>query len=313
VPWRVHAAGADPDEAAKRIAGLQQIGRATVVAAILLGSAVLSFTGYFARWGRDPALFYAYDEGLWEIGRYGLEHPADVPLLVTPRSADDMTLAFAWRNGSPARHFDGRHALLVPAEVLAGGAADYVIIEHEDFRSAGLLSELFPAVDESAAFYDRADKNYARVLTVPAESSLGRTPQYAATAQWPEIELAGYDLNLESYKPGEIVYLQLWWSATGAPSTDWTVFTHIIGAPKADGSTLWAGSDSRPGRGSLPTTSWRSGDLILDEYQIRLPEDMPPGEYQIEIGLYDPTDGARLETIQPPGQDHVILGTIRVE
>jgi hypothetical protein len=124
----------------------------------------------------------------------------------------------------------------------------------------------------------------------------------------------GYDLNLESYKPGEIVYLQLWWSATGAPTTDWTVFTHVIGAPNADGSTLWAGSDSRPGRGSLPTTSWRSGDLILDEYQIRLPEDMPPGEYQIEIGLYDPAaGGARLEAIQPPGQDHVIPGTIRVE
>jgi hypothetical protein len=54
--------------------------------------------------------------------------------------------------------------------------------------------------------------------------------------------------------------------------------------------------------------------LILDEYQIQLPADMPDGEYQIEIGLYDPaTGGGRAITNEPPGQDHLILGRVRVE
>ncbi len=314
IPWRVEAAGADPVEAAQRMAQLQQLGRATVVAAIIAGSAVLSITGYFAKWARDPALFYAYDEGLWQIGAYGLAHPADAALLVTPRSAGDMTLAFAWRDGPSARYFDGRHAVLIPAGVFAGERADYVIIEHEDFRSAGLLTELFPAAQETAVFDDRTGAPYARVLTVPGGAAMARTPQHAADVRWPEFDLQGYDLNLETYKPGEIVYLQLWWAVKGAPATDWTVFTHIIGPPGADGATQWAGSDAQPGQGSLPTTAWRPGDLILDEYQILLPENIPPGEYQIEVGLYNSaTGGVRAQTIEPDGADHIILGTINVE
>jgi 4-amino-4-deoxy-L-arabinose transferase-like glycosyltransferase len=314
IPWRIAASGADPADAAASIARLQRIGRATVVAAIIIGSAILSVTGYYLTWGRNPALFYAYDEGLWEIGRYGLEHPRGGPLLVTPRSTEDMTLAFAWRNGSPARHFDGRHALIVPAAVLAGGTASYAIIEHEDYRSAGLLQELFPGTQEAATFADRSGETYARVLAVPTGSTLARAPRNAVTARWPSIGLQGYDTNLDTYRPGEIVYLQLWWLPEDVPTTDWTVFTHIIGPPRAGGAVLWAGSDSRPGQGSIPTTAWQPGDLILDEYQIRLPLDMPPGEYQIEVGLYDPAaGGARAQTLDPPGQDHAILGTIRVE
>ena len=35
---------------------------------------------------------------------------------------------------------------------------------------------------------------------------------------------------------------------------------------------------------------------------------------QIEIGLYDPAEnGARAVTTSPAGQDHLILGTIKVE
>jgi hypothetical protein len=126
--------------------------------------------------------------------------------------------------------------------------------------------------------------------------------------------LIGYDLDRPGYQPGEIVYLQLWWRATGKVATDWTVFTHLLGPPKADGSTLWAGHDARPGQGSAGVTTWVPGDLILDEYQLRLPSNAPPGQYQIEIGLYNPAaGGTRATTSSPPGQDYLILGTITVQ
>jgi hypothetical protein len=76
---------------------------------------------------------------------------------------------------------------------------------------------------------------------------------------------------------------------------------------------VWAGRDGKPGDGSLPTTAWAAGDLILDEYQLPLPPDIPPGEYLIEIGLYDPAaDGRRVEMVSPTGQDHLILGKVKV-
>jgi hypothetical protein len=105
----------------------------------------------------------------------------------------------------------------------------------------------------------------------------------------------------------------LWWRAAATPSTDWTVFTHVLGPPKPDGSTVWAGLDGQPGRGSAATRTWTAGDLVLDEYQIQLPAEMPAGEYAIEVGLYDPQMGGSRPTMTAPaGQDHVVLGTIQV-
>jgi hypothetical protein len=76
---------------------------------------------------------------------------------------------------------------------------------------------------------------------------------------------------------------------------------------------VWAGQDAQPGGGSVPTTVWRPGDLILDEYQLQLPADAPAGEYTIETGLYDPTaGGARAIAVSPAGADHLVLGTVQV-
>ena len=65
---------------------------------------------------------------------------------------------------------------------------------------------------------------------------------------------------------------------------------------------------------SAPTTAWAPGDLILDEYQLQLPADAPPGPYQIEVGIYNPAaGGVRAVTGDPPGQDHLILGAVTVQ
>ena len=119
---------------------------------------------------------------------------------------------------------------------------------------------------------------------------------YPAQGRWPGFDLVGFDLDRaeSAYRPGDIVYLQLWWRATGDPGKDWTVFTHLLGPAKPDGNRVWAGSDAQPGQGSVPTTTWAPGDLILDEYQLQLPPDAPPGDYEIEVGLYNPAaNGAR--------------------
>ena len=68
------------------------------------------------------------------------------------------------------------------------------------------------------------------------------------------------------------------------------------------------GSDDRPGGGSLPTTRWQPGWRILDEYQIALPADLPPGQYTLETGFYR-ADGARL----PADGTSVRLGEVTIE
>ena len=313
VPWRVRESGLEPAELSARMDRLRWWGRVLVVVAIVVGSAIYSAVAYFDIWGRANALYYAYDQGLWEIGQYVRGLPADEQVLLSPRPETDMTLAFAWRDGPAVRRFDGRHAFAVP-----GGdrPATYIIIDHEDDRGRLLLRDLYPDARDAQTFLDRNGRLYAQAFRVENPGKLARKPQTPVSARWPGISLVGYDINKTTFQPGQKVYLQLWWRADAPPATDWTVFTHVLGPAKLDGSTVWAGLDGQPGQGSAPTRTWAAGDLILDEYQIQLPAEMPAGEYQIEVGLYDPngkTGGARLEMLQPATQDYMLLGTIQVK
>ena len=95
------------------------------------------------------------------------------------------------------------------------------------------------------------------------------------------------------FDAGTILYVQLYWDVDATPSRDWTVFTHLVANGDAGTAEVVAGSDSRPGAGTLPTTRWQPGWRILDEYQIVLPDDLPPGDYMLRVGLYA-ADGTRL-------------------
>lgn len=310
VPRPLAASGWEPAVLAGQMDRLRWWGRVVAVATILSGSAIHSASAYFDVWGRSNALFYAYDEGLWEIGRYVLELKDDTHLFLSPRPATDMTLAFAWRNGPPVRRFDGRHAFIVPS---GNRPATYIIIDHEDFRGAMLLHDLYPGARLAHTFYDRRGARYARAFRVEQPGALARQPQTPLDGRWPGIRLIGYDVDKRSFAPGEKIFLQLWWQAEAETLADWTVFTHVLGPPKADGSIVWAGLDAPPGRGSVRTHTWAVGDLILDEYQIALPAEMPAGEYQIEVGFYLPHEGGRrLAMLRPARQDYFIVGAVQV-
>jgi hypothetical protein len=82
---------------------------------------------------------------------------------------------------------------------------------------------------------------------------------------------------------GGSLYLQYHWQVVARPTVAWTVFNHVV-----DGSgAVVAGFDSPPGRGSLVTTRWQAGWRVLDEYEVLLPAELPPGDYTLRMGLYD--------------------------
>jgi len=69
------------------------------------------------------------------------------------------------------------------------------------------------------------------------------------------------------------------------------VFVHIV---DSDSGEFVGQVDRVPLDGLRPTAGWRAGEVLMDEYAIPLPPDLPPGTYQINIGLYDPDTGQRL-------------------
>lgn len=280
----------------------QQPRRSTVmrwaVILLLLAGGITESYNYFVRWARLPDLYYAFDVGLWQVGQLIAAQPSTTPVYLTPRAADHATLAFAWRARSPGRQeaqhdapitFDGRAIFPLTAQAAPTDEL-YAVIEHEDFRTRLLLPGLFPTAEVVQEFTDAQGNVYARVYRRLAGTEAQRPPQQPLMLTLGDgIDFLGYDVQPAALKAGDILYLQLHWRVTATPRTDWTVFTHLLQHDGNGPVTLIAGHDSRPGNGSLPTTRWQTGWRILDEYQIALPSDLAAGDYELAIGLYQPS------------------------
>jgi hypothetical protein len=146
-----------------------------------------------------------------------------------------------------------------------------------------------------------------RVFTIPPithrqEARLGQ-----------EIKFLGYDLvgsqegSAFQVRPGDTLKLTMYWQALGTTDLSYTVFAHLLGP---DGR-LRAQQDNPPCRGACPTTSWVAGEVLTDEYTITVPADAAPGDYRLEIGLYDGATQQRLPVFDAQGQpagDRLLLG-----
>ena len=120
------------------------------------------------------------------------------------------------------------------------------------------------------------------------------------------IQLLGYDLDQQEVAAGDTLRLTLYWEDLSEMDTSYTVFNHLID----DESRIWGQRDGIPGGGALPTSSWISGEYVVDEYEIPVHADTPPGEYLIETGMYDLTTMLRLPIVDSEGAalgDRILL------
>lgn len=125
-----------------------------------------------------------------------------------------------------------------------------------------------------------------------------------------KILLTGYHLASEKVEKGEILLLALFWEAESRVATDYKVFVHLL---NEDGSILTQ-HDSQPMGGVRPTSGWRIGERVEDHHGVLLPE-IPPGEYHLVVGVYDPESGERL-SLSGGGEramgDSLLLGRVQV-
>jgi hypothetical protein len=125
--------------------------------------------------------------------------------------------------------------------------------------------------------------------------------------------LLGADLAPGPVPAGGVLPATLYWQATADMDIPYTVFVHLIGS---DGKVV-AWDDAEPEGGARPTISWVPGEFITDRHELLLPADLPPGNYVVEVGLYDA--GApgmpRVPILGAEGQvetDRVIFGPVQV-
>ncbi len=127
------------------------------------------------------------------------------------------------------------------------------------------------------------------------------------------ITLLGYDLNVDRVGPGDSFELTLFWRCDRPVDRDYTVFTHALDS----NGQVRAQTDQPPLEGARPTSRWEPGEIIRDRFVLSLNSDSPPGQYSVEVGLYDFSTGKRLAVRDGSGADvperRVLAGPLRVK
>ena len=107
--------------------------------------------------------------------------------------------------------------------------------------------------------------------------------------------------------PGELT-IWLYLQAQAQTKTPLKIFVQLIGTPNpGSGSPLWTQDDQFPQDGRVSTTTWTSDAIYRDVYELPL-ANVPPGEYSLITGLYDPATGVR---VLVAGSDYYTLDTLQ--
>ncbi len=124
-------------------------------------------------------------------------------------------------------------------------------------------------------------------------------------------------LDGPSVRAGQSARLVFAWQATRQLDRRYVFFVHLLG--RADRrATLVAQDDRELGGGTFPTTLWDEwgGDkLLADEYTLRIPEDLPPGDYDVATGVYPRDGGPPLLGANSQGRTlaaEVVIGVLHV-
>ena len=101
------------------------------------------------------------------------------------------------------------------------------------------------------------------------------------------------------------------WQALRDIQESYTIGTFLM-SPKG---TIALQNDSQPVGGFFPTSGWRIGDLVRHNVAFVLPDDLPPGHYELWTVMYSPGDGNRLPVSDARAttiRDHVVLYSVEV-
>jgi 4-amino-4-deoxy-L-arabinose transferase-like glycosyltransferase len=122
-----------------------------------------------------------------------------------------------------------------------------------------------------------------------------------------KIAFLGYDRDREVARPGESIYLALYWQAQQDLDEDYSVVIGLRGA----GGDVWPLWADRPVHGTYPTTNWIAGEVVKDRYGLTIGQDVPAGDYELELMLVNCVTQQPL--VASSGLPTISLGKLRVE
>lgn len=108
-----------------------------------------------------------------------------------------------------------------------------------------------------------------------------------------QILLSAFELPRVLFNKSEIIPLTVFWQALQSPRENYDILLQIT---TIDGQ-IAAEYKSKPVSGTNPMSNWTISEQIPDAYQLIIPQSLPPGKYQLRLGLVDPLTGNKLPII----------------
>jgi hypothetical protein len=170
-----------------------------------------------------------------------------------------------------------------------------------------------PAAPDNAVEQWLATKTFkASDEWLPDEVRLVRFSGVAPTTHYPlradfENGLQLGEVSLASTaRAGALLPVEFTWRASTRPANNYSLFLQLLNPHGA----LAAQHDSLPVGGYALTTTWPDHVPIISRHALVLPQKLPPGDYRLIAGLYDPANGQRLALAGGP--DFVELGHVLI-
>ena len=129
-----------------------------------------------------------------------------------------------------------------------------------------------------------------------------------------KVELVGATVQPGRLAPGEVARVTAFFKVLKPLEDDYMVFVHL---EDPEGRMERLNVDHKPAGGLYPTTQWKVGETVKDEFSIALPSGASARAVNLWVGFWQPRTDARLQLKNPDvvrndGRSRVLLVQVPV-
>ncbi len=129
-----------------------------------------------------------------------------------------------------------------------------------------------------------------------------------------KVELVGATVQPGRIAPGEVARVTAFFKVLKPLEDDYMVFVHL---EDPEGRMERLNVDHKPAGGLYPTTQWKVGETVKDEFSIALPSGASARAVNLWVGFWQPSTDARLQLKNPDvvrndGRSRVLLVQVPV-
>ncbi len=224
--------------------------------------------------------------------RYPAQAEVDRAVIVGPLAAEVPPIDLGYRADHPLR---AKYCEPDQCFILTPHPARYLTLDLPGFVKNAASNVPSPASQYKVYQLDATASIEDQLKQLASSASVSVT--YPITFE-NGLALAGYEVQ----PPGGQA-LNTYWRVTDRVQPPVTIFVHLLDAQ----GNIVAQDDSF----GAATRMLEPGDLIVQRHPLKSKQPLPPGTYQLAVGLYNPDTLERFKTLT--GEDRLLLGTLEVK